>query len=215
MKQLLIAIGTIATLTACSSNDAGPPPPMAAAVDPNSPLAAPMYMQMAASSDQFEIQSGQMAAQMSQNPAIRNFGSMLVAHHTHTTNQLVAAAQSAGLPPPPPAMLPNHQAMLDQLRSAGPNFDAAFRDIQIQAHQEALTLHQNYASGGDVPALRTVAAAAVPIVQQHLTTAQSLNVASPMPAFTPSSGPCAAAAEAKPALSRQLPKIVFLITSFI
>lgn len=106
---------------------------------------------------------------------------MLVAHHTHTTNQLIAAAQSVGLPPPPPAMMPNHQAMLEQLRAAGPNFDAAFRDIQIQAHQEALTLHQNYASGGDVPALRTVAGAAVPIIQQHLSTAQSLNPA-PLPA---------------------------------
>jgi putative membrane protein len=139
-------------------------------------------MQMAASSDQFEIQSGQLASQMSQNQAVRSFGNLLVAHHTHTTQQLAAAAQAAGLTPPPPALMPNHQALLDQLRAAGPNFDTAFKDIQIQAHQEALTLHQNYANGGDNPALRTVAAAAVPIVQQHLTTAQALNVmAAPTP----------------------------------
>jgi putative membrane protein len=144
-------------------------------------LAAPTYMQMAASSDQFEIQSGQLASQMSQNQAVRSFGNLLVAHHTHTTQQLAAAAQAAGLAPPPPAMLPNHQAMLDQLRAAGPNFDTAFRDVQVQAHQEALTLHQNYASGGDNPALRNVAGAAVPIIQQHLTAAQALNVAPPAP----------------------------------
>jgi putative membrane protein len=134
-------------------------------------------MAMAASSDMFEIQSGQMAQQLSQNPAVRGFGSVLVAHHQHTTAQLAAAAQSAGLPPPPPTMMPNHQAMLEQLRTAGPNFDVAFRDVQIAAHQEALTLHQNYASGGDVPALQTVAGAAVPIIQQHLVVAQGLNVA--------------------------------------
>jgi putative membrane protein len=94
---------------------------------------------------------------------------------------MMAAARAAGLTPPPPALLPNHQAMLDQLRAAGPNFDVAFRDAQVAAHTEALTLHQNYASGGDLPALRTVAGAAVPVVQQHLTTAQGLNVAPPPP----------------------------------
>jgi putative membrane protein len=136
-----------------------------------------MYLQMAASSDQFEIQSGQLASQMSQNPYVRAFGNMLVAHHTHTTTQLTAAAQAAGVPTPPPAMMPNHQAMLEQLRASGVNFDVAFKQVQIAAHQEALALHQNYANGGDVPALRNVAAAAVPIIQQHLAAAQALNVA--------------------------------------
>lgn len=189
MNRLMIALGTTALLSACASQPSAPPAPATPAVDPSSPLAAPMYMQMAASSDQFEIQSGQLAAQMSQNPAVRGFGNMLVAHHTHTTNQIAAAAQSAGLTPPPPALMPNHQAMLDQLRAAGPNFDMAFKDVQVRAHQEALTLHQNYASGGDVPALRTVAAAAAPIVQQHLTAAQALNVAPAAPPPPPPTSP--------------------------
>jgi putative membrane protein len=181
MKRLLIAIGTGTLLSACASTAVAPEGPVVQAVDPSSPLAAPTYMQMAASSDLFEIQSGQLAGQMSQNPAVRGFGNLLVAHHTHTSQTMVSTAQAAGLTPPPPALLPPHQAMLDQLRAAGPNFDVAFRDIQVQAHQQALTLHQNYASGGDHPALRTVAAAAAPIVQQHLSAAQTLNVAPPPP----------------------------------
>lgn len=181
MKRLLIVIGTGTLFSACAGPDPAPPGAVVQAVDPSSPLAAPTYMQMAASSDLFEIQSGQLASQMSQNPAIRSFGNLLVAHHTHTSQTMVSTAQAAGLTPPPPALLPPHQAMLDQLRNAGPNFDVAFRDIQVQAHTEALALHQNYASGGDHPALRTVAGAAVPIVQQHLSAAQALNVAPPAP----------------------------------
>jgi putative membrane protein len=70
-----------------------------------------------------------------------------------------------------------HQQMVDQLRAAGTGatFDAAYKAAQIQGHQQALQLHQGYASGGDVPALRQVAGTAVPIVQQHLTSAQNLN----------------------------------------
>ena len=178
MKVRFTALVGSLILAACAPQ--AMPPSGVAAVDPSSPLAAPTYMQMAASSDLFEIQSGQLAAQMSQNPAVRGFGNLLVAHHTHTSNQMMAAARAAGLVPPPPALLPPHQQMLDNLRASGGNFDVAFRDAQVAAHQEALALHQNYASGGDVPALRTVAGAAVPIIQQHLSAAQALNVA-PVP----------------------------------
>ena len=183
MKHFALA-ACAALMAGCAATPPSEPVPAVAAVDPTNPLFAPGYLAMAASSDQFEIQSGQLAGQMSQNQAVRSFGNLLVAHHTSTTNQLMAAAQAAGLTPPPPALMPNHQAMLDQLRAAGPNFDVAFRDIQVQAHQDALTLHQGYANGGDLPALRTVAAAAVPIIQQHLSAAQALNVmaAPPLPA---------------------------------
>jgi putative membrane protein len=151
-----------------------------AAVDQNNPLFWPMYTRMAASSDQFEIQSGQLALQMSQNPAVRQFAQMLIDHHQQTTAQLAAAAQSSGLPVPPPAMTGAHAQMLANLRGAPMGtFDMAFRDAQIQAHQEALALHQNYAASGDIPALRTVAGGAVPIIQQHLNTAQSLAVMAP------------------------------------
>jgi putative membrane protein len=181
MRKLAILFGGAAILAGCSSNP--PPPPPAAAVDLNNPLMAPGYMAMAGSSDQFEIQSGQLALQMSQNPAVRNFSNMIIADHTRSTQMVMAAAQSAGLNPPPPALLPPQQSMLDQLRAAGsgPSFDMAFQQAQVSAHQQALQLHQNYATQGDVPALRTVAGQIVPIVQMHLQQAQALNVAPPPP----------------------------------
>jgi putative membrane protein len=151
-----------------------------------------MYMSMAASSDQFEIQSSQLALQASQNQAVRSFANMMIAHHTATTQNLVTAARSAGLTPPPPALLPMHAQMLDQLRAAGagPSFDVAYKQAQIMSHQEALQLQTGYAQGGDVPALRQVAASTAPIVQQHLQQAQALNAEAmmPPPPPPPSSG---------------------------
>lgn len=184
MKRILLSGAAAAAVAGCTT-----PAPMApvepvvapmAVVDQNNPLFWPMYTRMAASSDQLEIQSGQLALQMSQNPAVREFAQMLINHHQQTTAQLAAAAQSSGLPVPPPAMTGAHAQMLANLRGAPMGtFDMAFRDAQIQAHQEALALHQNYAAGGDIPALRTVAGGAVPIIQQHLNTAQSLAVMAP------------------------------------
>ena len=184
MRKLAILFGGAALLAACSNN---PPPAPPTAVDLNNPLFAPAYMETAGSSDQFEIQSSQLAMQMSQNPGVRNMANMLIADHTRSTQMVVAAAQSARITPPPPALLPQHQALLDQLRASGmgASFDMAFRDIQIQAHQQALTLHQNYAAQGDVPALRTVAGQIVPVVQNHLNMLQMLQVAPPPPPPAP------------------------------
>ena len=181
MKRLLLSVAAAAMVTACASN-----PPAAPPVDTTSPMYAPNYLATAGSSDQFEIQSGQLAQSMSQNPGVRQIGQMLVADHTSSTQQLMAAAQSAGITAPPPAMLPEHQALLQQIQSAPPGqFDMVFRDVQIQAHQQALALHQAYASGGDTPALRTAAAGIVPVVQNHLTALQGLTIAPPAPPAPP------------------------------
>ena len=187
MRKVAIMLAGAALLAGCSNNRAAEPGPAAAAVDPNNPLMAPGYLAMAGSSDQFEIQSSQLALQVSQNPAVRNMANMLIADHTRSTQMLMAAAQSAGLTPPPPALMPPHQAMLDQLRAAGsgPAFDQAFQQIQLQAHQEALALHQNYSAQGDVPALRTTAGQIVPVIQMHIQHAQSISVAPPPPPPAP------------------------------
>jgi putative membrane protein len=176
MRKLGILLGGALALSACAQRT----PPV---VDLNNPLLAPGYMAQAASADQFEIQSGQLAMQASQNAAVRNMANMLITDHTQTTQSLMAAAAAARLEPPPPTILPAQQAMLDQLRSAGTgySFDQAFQQVQVQAHQQALTLHQGYATGGDVPALRTAAAGAVPVVQRHLSMLQTLQVAPPAP----------------------------------
>src|SRR4028118_803636 len=58
------------------------------------------YVEMAAASDLFEIQSGRMAAERGQNAAVRQFGSMLVDHHQRTTAQVSAAAGARRTRPP-------------------------------------------------------------------------------------------------------------------
>jgi putative membrane protein len=180
MRFLLASVAAVAVLSGCARNE--PPVEPVVAVDPNSPLAAPMYMTMAASGDQFEIQSSQLALQRSSNPEIRQFAQMLITDHSNMSAQMMAAAQGAGLTPPPPALSAEHAAMLQQLQAApAASFDMAYRDAQVMAHQQALTLHQNYANGGDVPALRTVASSAVPIIQNHLNMIQGMAMAPPPP----------------------------------
>lgn len=177
MRKLAILLGGALVLAGCQTTPPAPPPPPP--VDMNNLLAAPGFLAHAASGDQFEIQSSQLALSASQNAAVRNFANLLIAEHTRLSQAMAAAAQSAGIQPPAPAMLPEHQAALAQLQAtgSGPNFDMAFRQAQLTAHQQALGLMQNYAASGDVPALKTAAQQAIPAIQMHLAQAQMLNVA--------------------------------------
>ncbi|HYI42597.1 MAG TPA: DUF4142 domain-containing protein [Sphingomicrobium sp.] len=193
MKRIVLLLMASAAATGCARTEpaAAPVAPVAAvpAVDVNSPLYAPMFLQMAASSNTWEIESSQLAHQMGRSPAVHSFASMIIADHTLLGTQLMAAAQAAGLTPPPPAMLPPEQAMLDQLRAAPPGtFDVAYRDAQVMAHQKAVTLFQNYASSGDNPTLRAAAAQALPKLQQHLAMAQALQVTAAAPPAQPRTG---------------------------
>lgn len=137
------------------------------------PEAGPAYVTMAAASDLYEIESSRLALTKSQNAAIRQFAQMMIDHHTQTTQQLTAAARTAGITPAP-RLLPMQEQMIARLQQAdAAGFDVLYTGQQLQAHQMALDLHGNFAARGDVPALRTVAAAAVPIVTQHLAQART------------------------------------------
>jgi putative membrane protein len=184
MRKLGIVIGEAIALAACART---PPPP----VDLNNPLLAPAFLAQATSGDQFEIQSSQLALTASQNAGVRNFANTMISDHTRLSQAMGAAAAAARLQPPAPTLLPAQQAMLDQLRSAGTgySFDQAYQQVQITAHQNALTLFQNYAASGDLPPIRTAAGQAVPTIQSHLAMAQALQIAPPPPPPPPPPAP--------------------------
>jgi putative membrane protein len=184
MKRIALLVAVSALAAGCSNNAPPPvaPAPVVPAVDATSPLYGPMFLQMAASANMWEIQSSQLALQRSQNVALRNAAQMIISDHTMLGSQMMAAATAAGLAPPPPGMMPQEQQMLSQLQAtpAGPAFDMAYRDMQIAAHQQAIQLFQNYANSGDNPTLRAAAAQALPKLQMHLATMQALVVAAPV-----------------------------------
>jgi putative membrane protein len=127
-------------------------------------------MMMYGHSDQFEIQTGKLAATKAASPRIREFGSRMVTDHTKSTAMVIAAAKKSGLPTsPPPPLKADQQAMLTDLQSqTGAAFDKTYLSQQLTAHQEALALQSSYANGGDDPNLKATARRIVPVVQMHL-----------------------------------------------
>ncbi|QNE33048.1 DUF4142 domain-containing protein [Sphingomonas sp. NBWT7] len=167
VKAAVLSMFAVAAVPALAQTPPPPPPPEAKTT-------AMPYVEAAGMSDMYEINSSQIALEKSQNKAVRSFASMLIKHHQKTTAATTKAAQRAKLTPPAPS-LGGARASIAELQGASPaDFDRLYIAQQIPAHQAALDLHQSYAAGGDQPALRTTAKAAVPIIKQHIAAATKL-----------------------------------------
>jgi putative membrane protein len=134
------------------------------------------FVTEAASSDMFEIQSSQLAAQRS-DPPTRAFASTMISDHQRTTAELMSMVNSGALNVQMPAtMTPSHRAMIDRLQNLdGPDFTKRYHEAQVLAHKDAVSLYQRYASGGENPALKTWAGRTIPALQHHLEMAEQLN----------------------------------------
>lgn len=140
-----------------------PTPPQSAAA-----RQADAFLFHAGAGDIFEITSSTMIIQKSRNADVRAFATMLIGDHTNMTNTALATAKSAGLMPAPPELSPTQKAMIAQLGASGAALDRTYLQQQMTAHQQALALMRGYASSGDTPALRQVAAGAIPVIEGHI-----------------------------------------------
>ena len=150
--------------------------PAATVPTPADEAAAPDFASLAAASDMFEIEASKLALQRSNNAEVKAFAQMMIDAHTKTSEALKAAITASGATVNLPATLPqNLQEAMDKLRSASnEDFDAAYMNAQVDRHQAALDLFQRYAQDGDIAALKTLAAATAPAIQQHLDKARAL-----------------------------------------
>ncbi|HEY9234009.1 MULTISPECIES: DUF4142 domain-containing protein [Phenylobacterium] len=141
--------------------------PAATIPTPSNEAAAPDFVNKAAASDMFEIEAAKIAQKRGQNAEVKKFADKMIADHTAITANLKKAVADSGQAITLPTALPaDLQDKLDDLNKAG-NFDRAYMDNQVDAHQAALDVMQRFAQDGDVPTIRSFAAATAPMIQQH------------------------------------------------
>jgi len=128
------------------------------------------YVAAAVAADLFERISGELVLRHDgAAEGVQRFAQKMVTDHHNMTVMLRRVAESAGVRPGVPAMTPAQQAMIEQLQSAGGVERARIYLIQqMETHQQALLLHQGYATAGDEQSLREHARMAAQIVEGHL-----------------------------------------------
>ncbi len=139
------------------------------------------YVTQAAASDKFEMEAGRIAEHKAKRKDIRQFASSMVKDHGKLTGSLMGALDNAQrkIAKPSDQLPSDKQAMIDQLNNTprGSAFDNLYLTQQLQAHQQAWALQKGYAVDGDDVALRQVASAAVPTIEDHLSMIKPLQAA--------------------------------------
>lgn len=134
------------------------------------------FADKAAKSDAFEIAAAKLAKTNADSAEVKKFAATMIEAHTGSTAKIKAAAAKAKPEiKPDPTLTSDQQATLDDLaKLKGADFDKAYIDNQVSAHEDAQSLMKGYADKGDTPSLKAAAGEIAPVVQKHLDMAKAL-----------------------------------------
>lgn len=135
------------------------------------------FVKSVAISDMFKIQSGQLAAEKAQNGDVKSFGQEMVDDHSKTSDELKELIKDEEIKVGLPAKLDDeHQAKFDKLKGlSGNQFDKTYVQMQVKAHEKAVSLFEAYATAGENDDLKDWAKDTLPTLKEHLEEAQDLN----------------------------------------
>ena len=121
-----------------------------------------------------EIQSSQMALQMAKGSQVKEFAQQMINDHDTATTQVEAVARSKGVTLP--KMLDtDHKDMVSALDGkSGDDFDKAYMELQVKAHQSTINVDQDEADNGNDADVKSLAAGLLPVLKGHLQMAQQI-----------------------------------------
>lgn len=130
------------------------------------------FVEQAAIGDMYEILAGRLALQRSRNDRVRMMAKKMVDDHTTSSHHLMAALEmneTQGVAAPAAELDTRRETMLKHLTEASDEeFDRAYLDQQVLAHEETTSLMRSYTEKGDNPQLRSLALSTLPVVERHL-----------------------------------------------
>lgn len=132
------------------------------------------FLKSAAEGGMSEVELGQLAQQKASNPAVKNFGAMMIKDHTAANEKLkaLAASKDVSLPSSPSMMQKATKTRLNML--SGDSFDKAYVKDMIDDHKDDIKEFQKEVSEGKDPQARAFASATLPTLQMHLEKVESI-----------------------------------------
>jgi putative membrane protein len=135
------------------------------------------FYKNAAEGGMSEVELGQLAQQKATNPAVKQFGAMMVKDHTAANEKLkaLAASKQMALPDSPSLMQKASKTKLDMM--SGDSFDKSYVKGMIEDHKTDIKEFQKEASEGKDSQAKAFATATLPTLQTHLQKIQSIAAA--------------------------------------
>ena len=132
------------------------------------------FIKSAAEGGMSEVELGQLAQQKATNPAVKDFGAMMVTDHTAANDKLktLAASKQVALPESPSLMQKASKSKLDMM--SGDSFDKSYVKGMIDDHKADIKEFQKEATEGKDPEVKAFAVATLPTLKKHLQKIQAI-----------------------------------------
>ncbi|HRE44466.1 MAG TPA: DUF4142 domain-containing protein [Terricaulis sp.] len=160
-KYLVPALGVLA-LAACGQQAQQQAEAPTAPYE--TPVAAPAsasmtpteFVQAAANADAFKLQSSQLAATRAARADVKELAATIERESNAASQALAALAPTISVPAPQAMVTEDRTDDLADLRGkTGAEFDDAYLDDQVEAHNDAIQLYENYVRTAEAGPLRT------------------------------------------------------------
>jgi len=134
------------------------------------------FVLVANSSNLLEIQASQLAMERAMNPAVKEYASMMVSHHTMAGQQMKQLLASKGTVIPEQALMKDrHRMQLESISNLrGAEFDRAYMRLMVDAHEEDVDEYEDETTDARDADLRAFTVKMMPTLQQHYSRAREL-----------------------------------------
>lgn len=124
-----------------------------------------------------EIRTSEMALEKSTSPDVKAFAQMMIDQHKAAIDQLKAASASAAMAAPLDVLDDFHMRRINDLieTDGDADFDADYAALQVDAHNDAIKLFEDYSKDTNATAqLKSYADDMLPKLQAHRADAEKL-----------------------------------------
>lgn len=132
------------------------------------------FMTKLAAGDMAEADAGKLAAQKSDNPAVKEFGQQMNSDHSKNGNDLKALAASRGVMLPTSVDRDQADATTQLGNLSGVSFDRQYAKEQVRDHEKTVQLLQDEITNGQDQAVKDFATQTLQVVNEHLDKARQL-----------------------------------------
>jgi putative membrane protein len=124
-----------------------------------------------------EVQLGKLAQEKAANPAVKDFGAMMVSDHSAANAKLTAIASAKNIELPKSPSVAQMATKGKLMLLSGDTFDKAYIKDMIADHEDDIALFKKEAQSGQDPDAKAYAIATLPTLEAHLKKIQSIAAA--------------------------------------
>ena len=134
------------------------------------------FVKTVAGANRFEIESSKLALTRPTSDDVKAFANQMITDHEMAGEELGQILRAEGDVPMVNELASKEADMLTELNAAtGAKFEASYVEMQLKAHEQAVSLFQTYAGNPDDKALGQFAKKMLPTLEMHLEHARALS----------------------------------------